>query len=79
MSDNGVWPFPGTKQQNQRLFISVSLEDAELMTAARYVVEHWIFPLSTLDLKLAKVDLEDLRAERNWRMAREMGIDDDYG
>lgn len=57
----------------------LDLDDAELMNAARYVVEHWIFPLSTLDLKLAKVDLKDLRDERNWRMAREMGIDDDYG
>lgn len=51
-------------------------EDRE---AVRYVVEHWIFPLSSLDLTIAKVELDDLKSERERWLAREMGIADDYG
>jgi AbiV family abortive infection protein len=51
-------------------------EDGE---ALRYVLEHWIFPLSSLDLRVNKVDLDDLRRKRERRLAREMGIADDFG
>lgn len=30
-----------------------------------YVLEHWIFPLSGLDLTMAKVDVDDLKRQRD--------------
>ncbi len=39
-----------------------------------YVLEHWIFPLTSLDLSLAKVDLADLQRARERRLAYEMGL-----
>lgn len=50
-------------------------EDRE---ALRYVVKHWIFPLTRLDLAIAKVDLADLKRERERWLAHEMGVADDY-
>lgn len=49
-------------------------EDRE---ALRYVVGHWIFPLTSLDLTMAKVELSDLKRERERWLAREMGVLDE--
>lgn len=35
-----------------------------------YVVDHWIFPLSSLDLTIARVEVDDLKREREQRLAR---------
>ena len=43
---------------------------------ARYVVEHWIFPLTSLDLTLEKVDPAELKQARDAWLARELGLDD---
>jgi AbiV family abortive infection protein len=45
--------------------------------ALRFVVEHWIFPLTSLDLTLAKVDRSDLEEARDRQLAREMGVLDE--
>ena len=45
----------------------------------RFLCEHRTFPLYTLDLSQAKVDLEDLRQERDHRLAHEFGIADEFG
>lgn len=42
--------------------------------ALHYVVEHWIFPLTSLDLTIANVELADLKRERERWLAREMGV-----
>lgn len=46
-----------------------SEEDIE---GVHYVLEHWLFPLTTLDLALAKVDIADLQQARERRLAHEM-------
>lgn len=45
--------------------------------ALNYVQEHWIFPLTTLDLTLAKVDRSDLQRVRERQLAYEMGFHDE--
>ena len=52
---------------------------ADEMEAVRYVVEHWIFPLTSLDLTLEKVEPADLQRVRDHWLARELGIDDELG
>lgn len=47
--------------------------------SARFVVEHWIFPMTSLDLKMLEVSREDIEAERERRLAREMGVDEEFG
>lgn len=42
--------------------------------AARFVVEHWIHPLFSLDLALAKVDPQDLKQERERWLAEQVDI-----
>lgn len=37
------------------------------------VLEHWIFPLSSVDLRMQKVSLKKLQEEREHRLARELG------
>jgi hypothetical protein len=51
-------------------------EDRE---AVRYVVGHWIFPLTSLELTIANVEIADLKHERERWLAHEMGVVDDYG
>jgi len=46
--------------------------------AVRFVVGHWIHPLTSLDLAIAKVELADLKQERERWLAQEMGVFDDY-
>lgn len=46
----------------------VTVEDRE---ARKYVVEHWIFPLTRLDLSKAEVDPTDLKRERERWLASE--------
>lgn len=46
--------------------------------ALRCVVEHWIFPLTSLDLTLAKVDRSDLQRARDRQLAAEMGVLDEF-
>ena len=43
------------------------------------MLEHWIFPLSGLDLTMAKVDVDDLKRQRDRWLARELGIADEFG
>ena len=47
--------------------------------AVRYVAERWNFPLANLDMDMTKVELAELQRQREWWLAREMGVDDDYG
>ncbi|MBY8872013.1 hypothetical protein K7640_09185 [Micromonospora sp. PLK6-60] len=47
--------------------------------SARYVCERWIFPMTSLDLKMAEVNLADLEAQRERWLAREMGVADEMG
>lgn len=50
------------------------LDDDENVEAARFVCEHWIFPLYTLDLDQEKVAPADLQAARERRLAAEFGL-----
>jgi hypothetical protein len=45
--------------------------------SVHYVCEHWIFPMTSLDLKMAVVDHDDLKRERELWMAHEMGVPDE--
>jgi len=47
--------------------------------AVSYVLEHRIFPLSGLDLTMAKVDVDDLKRQGDRWLARELGIADEFG
>jgi len=49
-------------------------EDREAM---RHVLQHWIFPLTHLDLSLAKVEIADLKRTRARWLAHEMGAADE--
>ncbi|MFI6098152.1 hypothetical protein ACIA8G_21540 [Lentzea sp. NPDC051213] len=49
---------------------------AEDREAVRCVLEHWSFPLTSLDLTLAKVELSDLKRERARWLAHEAGVVD---
>lgn len=49
----------------------------------RYVLERWSFPMTSLDLTLAEVQVDDLKRQRERWLAHEMGLPDeltgDYG
>lgn len=49
----------------------------EVVQAVRYVLEHWIFPLTSLDLTLGKVDIADLQRVREQWLTNEMGAGND--
>jgi hypothetical protein len=53
------------------------LDDDENAEAARFVCEHWIFPLYTLDLDMEEVAPADLQAARERRLAAEFGLTED--
>jgi hypothetical protein len=57
----------------------LDLRESDNIEAARYVLEHWIFPLTSLDLTMAEVDIQDLKRRRDRWLAAEMGIEDDFG
>lgn len=46
--------------------------------AAKYVLEHWIFPLSSLDLSMVRVALTDLKEQRERWLARELGWENHF-
>lgn len=42
------------------------------------VIRHWIFPLTSLDLTIAKVEISDLKRQRERWLAREMGFAEEF-
>jgi AbiV family abortive infection protein len=46
--------------------------------AVRYVLQHWIFSLTSLDLTLAEVDISDLKRKRDRWLAYEMGVAEEF-
>lgn len=49
-------------------------EDREAMHC---VLRHWIFPMTSLDLTMAKVKIADLKRKRERWLAHEMGVLDE--
>lgn len=53
-------------------------DDDAMVESARTVVEKWIFPLTSLDMSLTNVDMQDLRRRQDAWLARELGYDDGF-